>query len=115
MELARWTALHPRGQAKHLDAGGGGWLAASPPDPLAWFDAHQLLYDRQDPNPDRRYKAYGQMSARRGGWSIRKGALFYGPDPWTWTHSQQNPIIDPTMAMSPRSTSSQFCPTRVCT
>ena len=65
------------------------------PDPLAWFDAHQLLYDRQDPNPDRRYKAYGQMSARRGGWSIRKGALLYGPDPWTWTRSPQNPVIDP--------------------
>ena len=65
------------------------------PDPLAWFDAHQLLYDRQDPNPDRRYKAYGQVSERRGDLGIRKGALMYGPDPWTWTHSQHNPIIDP--------------------
>ena len=65
------------------------------PDPLVWFDAHQLLYDTQDPDPDRRYKAYGQMSAQRGRWAIRKGGLLYGPDPWTWTRSPHNPVIDP--------------------
>ncbi len=65
------------------------------PDPQVWFDVHQLLYDPQDPNPARRYKAYGQMSAQRGSWAIRKGGLAYGPDPWTWTRSPHNPIIDP--------------------
>lgn len=65
------------------------------PDPNVWFDAHQLLFDTQDPNPDRRYKAYGQMSSEHDGWHIRKGGLLYGPDPWTWTRSEYNPIIDP--------------------
>ena len=71
------------------------WL----PDPEAWFDVHQVLYDPQDPDPQRRYKCYGQMSgpraSERGGWTSRKGGMAYGPDPWTWTRSAHNPIIDP--------------------
>jgi len=34
-------------------------------------------------------------SAERGGWTSRKGGMAYGPDPWTWTRSPHNPIIDP--------------------
>ncbi|MAG37123.1 MAG: hypothetical protein CL878_12880 [Dehalococcoidia bacterium] len=71
------------------------WL----PDPEAWFDVHQVLYDAQDPDPQRRYKCYGQLSApraaHRGGWTSRKGGMAYGPDPWTWTRSPHNPIMDP--------------------
>ena len=71
------------------------WL----PDPEAWFDIHQVLYDPQDPDPQRRYKCYGQISAPkspdRGGWTSRKGGMAYGPDPWTWIRSTHNPIIDP--------------------
>ena len=65
------------------------------PDPEVWFDVHQCLYDAQDPDPNRRYKYYGQISEARGDWNIRKGGLAYGPDPWTLTRSPHNPIIDP--------------------
>ena len=65
------------------------------PDPDVWFDLHQCLYDAQEPDPNRRYKTYGQISERRGSWSIRKGGMAFGPDPWSWTRSPHNPIIDP--------------------
>ena len=78
-----WNERTPDGERYHL------------PDGRVWFDAHQILYDPQDPDPDRHYKLYGQMSARRGDWSIRKGGVMFGPTPYAWTRSALNPIIDP--------------------
>jgi len=71
----------------------GGWTYL--PDPDGVFDVHQVLHDAQDPDPRRRYKCYAQMQQRRGDWRIRKAGLAYGPDPWSWTRSAHNPVLDP--------------------
>ena len=60
-------------------------------DPV--FDVHQWLYDPDDPNPARRFKAYAQFRRKRDG--RRQIGLAFSSDGRHWSPATTNPVLDP--------------------
>ena len=60
------------------------------------MESNTLFYDRRDPDPNRRWKIYGQMAGRTGpGGEVRLGAVAHSPNGIDWTVEWDNAVLDP--------------------
>ena len=66
--------------------------------PLMGFVPQSLLVDRQEPDPAKRYKAYGFSALDK---PRRCGFYAYSADGRHWTASRQNPVLDPMAGATP--------------
>lgn len=64
--------------------------------PMHWMDVHQLMYDAYDPNPQHRYKMYGQTFSRKtpDQGPYRNISIATGPGFERFVCYAGNPILD---------------------